>query len=93
MRIIIGQTSVKLWLSARETYNWATRAGASWPCSQLSDKRLFAEFDSNGLLDFAVNGRMADVDGNELTAICADHLKAKLPLEHPARFVAVDQFA
>lgn len=92
MRTLIHETSVKLWLSAHDTYQWAHKAGASWPCSQLSDKRLFAEFDRNGLCDLAVNGRSADVDGNELSACCADHLARKLPKEHPCYWVAVGQF-
>ena len=89
----IHETGFKLWLSANDTYNWAHRAGESWPCSQLSDKRLFVEFDRNGLCDLAINGRMADCDANELNAIVTDHIKDRLPKEHPCYFVAVGQFA
>jgi hypothetical protein len=85
MRVSINPSSVKIWLSANDTYNWAHKSGASWPGSQLSGCRLFAEFDSNGLLDLAIDGRSdTDCDGNELSAICADHLARKLPREHPA---------
>ena len=66
---------IALWLSANDTYNWAHKTGNSWPCSQLSGKRLFAQFASNGdLEDFAINGRTEDIDANELNAITEDFL-------------------
>ena len=92
MRVHINGSSVKLWLSAKDTYYWANRPLNSWPCSELSNKRLFAEFDSNGLLDVAINGWDADIPADEFNAITSDHLRDKLPADHPARFVAVDQF-
>lgn len=71
-----GTGYVKLWLSASDTYEWAHRPGASWPCSTLSGKRLFAEFDSRGdLVDMAINGRSTDCDANEFNAITSDYLK------------------
>ena len=77
MKLQRTDQGVKLWLSANDTYNWAHKAGASWPCSFLSDKRLFVEYDSNGdLVDLAVNGKNADFDSNELSAIVADHVPA-----------------
>lgn len=70
-------TGYKLWLSARETYSWATRPGDAWPGSALRSNRLFVEVDRNGICEFAVNGRDdEDVDGNELEAIVTDHLPA-----------------
>ena len=81
MRISSGKYGVKLWLSARDTYRWATRPGRAWPCSTLSGKRLFAEFDAVGdLVDLTVNGRVASVhiDGVELDAIAADFILAHL---------------
>lgn len=93
MKILIHDSCVKLWLSANDTENWATRPGKRWPCSQLRGKRLFAEFDRNGLVDLAINGRSTDCDVNELNAITSDHLRAKLSPDHPAYFVAVGQFA
>ncbi|MCP4537798.1 MAG: hypothetical protein GY832_11695 [Chloroflexi bacterium] len=94
MRTQINETNVKLWLSASDTYNWAHRLGACWPCSELSGKRLRAEFDSHGLVDFAVNGRTPD-DGpsaDEFNAITSDALRPVLPKDHPCYLVNVGQF-
>lgn len=92
MRIMITESSVKLWLSMRDTYNWATKPGACWPCSTVSNKHLFAEFDSNGLVDVALNGRAADIDGAEFNAVTSDFLRDTLPKSHPIYFVTVGQF-
>jgi len=83
MRIQTGAWGTKLWISANETYLWAHKTGASWPCSQLSGKRLFAEFDRNGdLVDMAINGRSGvDIPADEFNAITTDFL----PEDHPAR--------
>ena len=76
MRIKQNEYGVKLWLSANNTYDWAHRPGVSWPCSTLAGKRVFAEFDNHGdLVDVAINGRLADCDGNEFNAITSDFLK------------------
>ena len=79
MRKIITEFGyTKLWLSANDTYQWAHKAGTSWPCSFLADKPLFAEFDSNGdLIDLAINYRHGDQDcpGDEFKAITDDFLK------------------
>jgi hypothetical protein len=94
MRTQINASSVKLWLSSSDTYAWAHRTGAAWPCSQLAGRRVFAEFDSNGLCDLAIDGKSdEDCDANEFNAITSDHLASKLPRDHPAYFVAVGQFA
>lgn len=73
MRVERQGETIKLWLSASDTYNWAHKTGAGWPCSYLSGKRLFAEFDAGGLVDCAVNG---EFDGNlpvdEFNAITDD---------------------
>lgn len=92
MRKIIHPTGFKLWLSARDTYNWANRAGASWPCSMLADKRVFVEFDRNGLCDLGINGHRTDCSVHELNAIVSDAIKPYLPKDHPCYDVAVGQF-
>ena len=92
MRLQIFDSGFNLWLSARDTYDWAHRPNCSWPCSQTSDNRLFVQFDRNGLCDLTMNGKDADMDGTELSAIVADHLRDRLPKEHPCYFVAVGQF-
>jgi len=81
MRITRTEHGTKLWLSARDTHGWAHKDGASWPCSFLSDKALFAEFEPNGdLVDIAVNYGRGDQDcpGNEFTAITDDALAGKI---------------
>lgn len=70
----INPTGYVMKLSARDTYNWAHREGARWPCSDLSGNRCVVVVDSNGLLDFTLNGRDGDCSGDELNAIVSDHL-------------------
>jgi hypothetical protein len=75
MRTQRNPNSVKVWLSASDTYNWAHRPNASWPYSTLSNHRVFAEFEANGdLVDFALDGKADDnqVDGHEFRAMIAD---------------------
>jgi hypothetical protein len=71
-------TGYTMWLSARETYDWAHKRLA-WPCSNLSDHRCVVGVDSNGLCDFTLGGRGDEtVDGDELAACVADHLPKQL---------------
>ena len=72
MRIKRYGKTVKVWLSANDTYDWVHRAGAAWPCSQLSGHRVFAEFDNGDLVDFTIDGKMKDCDNTEFSAIMAD---------------------
>ena len=96
-RVSVTDSTVTLWASARDTYEWASRPGASWPCSALAGKRFAATFDRNGLADFTLNGRHPEVvwmlEGNELSCCAADLLKAsgKVPDSHPAYYVAIEQ--
>ena len=85
MKTQISSTGFKVWLSANDTYNWAHKAGASWPGSELSGKRLFAEYDSNGLCDLAIDGSSdSDCSSTELGAIVSDVMAGKLPANHPS---------
>lgn len=93
MRVRVDPSSVVLWLSSNDTYNWSKRVGAAWPCSQLAGKRLVVEFDSNGLVDLSIEGRSGDCDVNELNAITSDYLRNEVPKSHPAYSVTVGQFA
>ena len=74
MRIKRNGTTVKLWLSVNDTYNWAHRPGARWPCSQLAGKRLFAKFDDGDLVEYTVNGLSVDIPRDEFTAITDDFI-------------------
>lgn len=92
MKVQISNGNIRLWLSADDTYDWAHKTGAIWPRSRLAGKRLFAEFDTNGLVDYRVNGRDGiDIPSNEFNAITSDFLRVKLPEDHPCYFVAVGQ--
>lgn len=87
MRKQQDQHGSKLWLSASDTYSWAHKPGAAWPCSFLSGRRLFAEFDSRGdLVDLSIDGGRGDQDcpSHELDAIVADYLGDEHPVPVPA---------
>lgn len=89
MRTKITSNAVTVWLSANDTYDWAN----TWPCSTLSDKRLCASFDENGLYNMTINGGRGnqDCDSHEFSAMIADYLVTVLSKDHPAYFVAVEQ--
>lgn len=80
MKLEINETGFTVWLSRRDTYDWSE----SWPCSELSDNRMVAEFDAGGLVGLTVNGGYGcDVPGDELTAIVSDYVYSRLPEDHP----------
>jgi hypothetical protein len=94
MNIQIHPESVNVWLSPADTRRWATCPGNHWPCSFLAGKRLFAQLDAHGLVDFTVDNGRGDQDcpSAEFNAIVADALRSKLPSTHAVWFVAVGQF-
>ena len=66
-------------MSANDTRAWANKPGARWPCSTLSGRRFFAEFDSFGdLIDLSIDGGRGDqdCDGGEFNAIVDDYRNA-----------------
>lgn len=76
-KIVAPNRAINLWLSANDTYNWAHKANASWPCSFLANKPLFAEFESNGdLVNLVINYGRGDQDcpSDEFNAITSDFL-------------------
>ena len=77
MRTKRDETTFKVWLSARETADWAT----SWPCSTIGGHRLFAEFQRGDLVDLALDGCLADCDAHELNAIIEDFCGSARPGE------------
>jgi hypothetical protein len=103
MKVVVTENHVTLRVSGNDTRMWAMRPNNVWPCSTLSGRGFTAEFDSNGLCDLDIqqsNGKTDlhisldtfDIDGHELSAMCCDLLKNRLPSSHPAYLVAVDQF-
>lgn len=74
MRIKEFMNGRAIWLSAKDTYDWAHKEGGYWPCSKLSGKRIKVELANNGdLINFEINGRPGDCDNTELQAILADN--------------------
>ena len=77
MRIKKYFNTVNIWASSTDTYKWANRSGNSWPCSTISDKRLFIQLDKGDIIDLTVNGKQDNglIDGYELSAFINDILK------------------
>ena len=63
-----------VWLSATDTYNWAHRPDAAWPCSFLAGRRLMAEFHADNLIDLSIDSGRGDQDcpSDEFNAIIHD---------------------
>jgi len=82
---------IKVWLSAADTYAWASRHRAGLPCSKLSNRRVFAEFDENGdLVDLTIDGGRRElrsgklvVGVDEFNSCLTDHIASRYP-DHPA---------
>jgi hypothetical protein len=68
---------------ANDTYCWARY----WPCSELSGKSLFVEYDRGGPVDLAINGRIGDCPDHELSAIVSIICAASCPLAIRAKFI------
>ena len=95
MKVIIGRDCVTLHASSNDTSMCAMQPGCEWPCSTLSGRGFTAQFDSDGLCDFDLSESDKETDNvnkHELSAICCDLLKNRLPKSHPAYPVAVEQF-
>ena len=94
VRVSFNPWGVTVWASARATEDWATKPGASWPCSALRGRRVVACFDTDGLCDLSINGGRGDQDApcDELSAMMADFLRGVLPEDHACHFVACGQF-
>jgi len=75
----------QLWLTENDTLAWASRPGASWPCSTLAGRRLWAKWDAKGdLVDVEASDILRGIDGVEFTAITSDFLREKYGPDHPA---------
>jgi hypothetical protein len=100
MRIKDNGSNVTIWVSAKDTYEWANEINNVWPCSELSGHRFVATFDSNGLLDLTVNGKEGSgipnsgyIPVDEFNACCADMLKDRIDKDHPCYFITIGQFS
>ena len=93
MQMIIGRAGFTLWLSDKETWDWSTRSKSFWLKSRIAGNRFAAHFGRNGLVEYSVDGRNdVDVPRHELRSIVADHMRDRLPVDHPARSAAVGDF-
>ena len=93
MQTIISRANFTLWLSDKETWSWSTRSKTFWLKSRIAGKRFSAHFARNGLVSYSVDGRDdVDVPRQELRSIVADHMRNRLPVDHPARSAAVGEF-
>lgn len=93
MRTKITDSSVEVWLSKDEIYEWSRR----WPGSTLRGHRLWAQFDRVGdpvALTIDGGSRVDNVDSHEFNACIADHLNQckRFPKEHPLWFDIVGRF-
>lgn len=80
MKIKRKGKSVQIWASSNDTYNWATKPNATWPCSQLSGHRFYAEFFHGDLVAFTFDGKHGkDIDGTEFNAFIEDALGSVNP--------------
>jgi len=80
---------IQIWLTKDETAKWAS----NWPCSTISGKRLFAEFEENGLIDLKVDGKYSfDISADELNAISSDFISKEIDDDHPLYHITVGQF-
>jgi hypothetical protein len=67
---------VCIWLTAADTYNWATRPNAAWPGSTCRSERVFIRVAANGdIVAFDINGKSDHECGaDESRAITDDML-------------------
>lgn len=87
MRMQRDTYGTRVWISARDTYDWAHKPGACWPCSTLSDRSVFCDFDARGnLQDFRIDSGRGpqDCDAHELDAMLADLVGSAHPEALPA---------
>lgn len=79
MRLKIEGTRKRLWLSARETWDWANRHNLRWPCSTLAGAHLYAEFLEGNLVDYALDGHHSmELTAAEFDSITDDALTGRL---------------
>lgn len=64
-----------LTFNENDTYKWANRYGAKWPCSYLQGKAGFVVVDENGLCDVSDSIALSPVD--ELNAFVYDMLYSR----------------
>jgi len=72
MRIQEHWGNTTIYLSERDTFDWAHKDGAAWPCSECSGHKLRIELERGDLIGFAIDGKDGDMNAAELSAIIND---------------------
>ena len=75
MKVTVVKNTVKIWLSAKDTYEWAEQ---NWPYSIAAGKRMFVEFNQDtGHFRFTVNdGIEIEIPNDELSSLPTDMLES-----------------
>jgi hypothetical protein len=75
MKINVRNSTVKIWLSTRDTYEWAEE---NWPYSIAAGKRLFVEFNQDtGYFRYTVNDDIEiEIPNDELSGLLTDVLES-----------------
>lgn len=79
MKIKKTKNTTQIWISSNETFRWARRPNAQWPCSTLADRRVFVELASNNdIINIKINGKNSSIiDEHELRCCLNDLTKGK----------------
>jgi hypothetical protein len=99
MKLTVYSHAIDITIEKEETAAWSSRPGHAWPASSISGKKVYAEFDRNGLSMIEINGKelscgstINDPDVHEFNSLIADVLKGMLSPLHECYRVAVGQF-
>ena len=76
-RMEVSEYGIKIWISANDTCAWASghNNGKRWPCSVVSGRNIWAEFDTDGNLTDISHPGIDDIPCHEFNAIISDTLR------------------
>ena len=74
MKVTVVKNTVKIWLSAKDTYEWSEQ---NWPYSIAAGKRVFVEFNQDTeRFRFTVNDDIeVEIPNDELSGLLTDMLE------------------
>ena len=75
MKVTVVKNTVKIWLSAKDTYEWSEQ---NWPYSIAAGKQVFVEFNRDtGFFRFTVNDDIEiEIPNDELSSLLTDFLES-----------------